>query len=70
MFFSLFHHLVSICVLLLQALTMHYQSYANIIKLVLAVDEAQFPDAHHLLDDFDQSLMLIKEAASQKQKDT
>uniref|UniRef100_A0ACD5VK81 Uncharacterized protein n=1 Tax=Avena sativa TaxID=4498 RepID=A0ACD5VK81_AVESA len=52
------------------ALTMHYQSYANIIKLVLAVDEAQFPDAHHLLDDFDQSLTLIKEAASQKQKDT
>ncbi|XP_051221577.1 wax ester synthase/diacylglycerol acyltransferase 6-like [Lolium perenne] len=51
------------------ALTMHYQSYANIIKLVLSVDEAQFPDAHDLLDDFDQSLRLIKEAASQKQKD-
>ncbi|KAM0922070.1 hypothetical protein ACQ4PT_006416 [Festuca glaucescens] len=52
------------------ALTMHYQSYANIIKLVLSVDEAQFPDAHDLLDDFDQSLRLIKEAASEKQKDT
>jgi hypothetical protein len=48
---------------------MHYQSYANIIKLVLSVDEAQFPDAHDLLDDFDQSLRLIKEAASEKQKD-
>ncbi|XP_047058115.1 wax ester synthase/diacylglycerol acyltransferase 11-like [Lolium rigidum] len=52
------------------ALTMHYQSYANIIKLVLAVDETQFPDAHELLDDFDQSLRIIREAASEKQKDT
>jgi hypothetical protein len=49
---------------------MHYQSYANIIKLVLAVDETQFPDAHELLDDFDQSLRIIREAASEKQKDT
>ena len=54
----------------LQALTMHYQSYVNIIKLVLAVDEEQFPDAHDLLDDFDESLRLIREAASEKQKDT
>ena len=49
---------------------MHYQSYVNIIKLVLAVDEEQFPDAHDLLDDFDESLRLIREAASEKQKDT
>jgi hypothetical protein len=48
---------------------MHYQSYANIIKVVLAVDEAQFPDAHDLLADFNQSLKLIQEAASGKQKD-
>uniref|UniRef100_A0ACD5VJR0 Uncharacterized protein n=1 Tax=Avena sativa TaxID=4498 RepID=A0ACD5VJR0_AVESA len=44
-------------------LTIHYQSYMNIIKLVLAVDEAQFPDAHDLLDDFAQSLKLIRDAA-------
>ncbi|CAM0914095.1 unnamed protein product [Alopecurus aequalis] len=45
------------------ALTIHYQSYANIVKLVLSVDEAQFPDAHDLLDDFDESLRLIRDAA-------
>uniref|UniRef100_A0A453FD05 O-acyltransferase WSD1 C-terminal domain-containing protein n=1 Tax=Aegilops tauschii subsp. strangulata TaxID=200361 RepID=A0A453FD05_AEGTS len=48
------------------ALTMHYQSYMNIIKLVLAVEEEQFPDAHELLDDFAVSLKLIREAASGK----
>lgn len=45
------------------ALTMHYQSYMRIIKLVLAVDETQVPDAHELLDDFTESLKLIREAA-------
>ena len=45
---------------------MHYQSYMNIIKLVLAVEEEQFPDAHELLDDFAVSLKLIREAASGK----
>jgi hypothetical protein len=30
----------------------------------LAVDEAQFPDSHELLDDFVESLRLIKGAAS------
>ncbi|KAF7030393.1 hypothetical protein CFC21_041935 [Triticum aestivum] len=48
------------------ALTMHYQSYMNIIKLVLATEEEQFPDAHELLDDFAVSLKLIREAASGK----
>ncbi|KAI4999743.1 hypothetical protein ZWY2020_004332 [Hordeum vulgare] len=48
------------------ALTMHYQSYMNIIKLVLATEEEQFPDAHELLDDFAESLKLIREAASAK----
>jgi hypothetical protein len=38
----------------------------NIIKLVLAVDDAQFPDAHQLLDDFAESLRLIRQAASTK----
>ena len=48
----------------LQALTVHYQSYVNSIKLVLAVDDAQFPDSHQLLDDFAESLRLIRQAAS------
>jgi hypothetical protein len=30
----------------------------------LAVDEAQFPDCHELLDDFVESLRLIRGAAS------
>ncbi|BAD73756.1 unknown protein [Oryza sativa Japonica Group] len=46
------------------ALTMHWQSYMNTIKLALAVDETQFPDAHELLDDFTESMRLIREAAS------
>ncbi|KAJ1264010.1 hypothetical protein BS78_09G230400 [Paspalum vaginatum] len=46
------------------ALTIHYQSYINTITLVLAVDDAQFPDCHQLLDDFAESLRLIREAAS------
>ncbi|RCV16615.1 hypothetical protein SETIT_3G152100v2 [Setaria italica] len=48
------------------ALTVHYQSYMNSIKLVLAVDDAQFPDSHQLLDDFAESLRLIRQAASTK----
>jgi len=46
------------------ALTVHYQSYVNSIKLVLAVDDAQFPDSHQFLDDFAESLRLIRQAAS------
>jgi hypothetical protein len=38
----------------------------NSIKLVLAVDDAQFPDSHQLLDDFAESLRLIRQAASAK----
>ncbi|CAD6230324.1 unnamed protein product [Miscanthus lutarioriparius] len=48
------------------ALTVHYQSYMNSVKLVLSVDEAQFPDSHQLLDDFAESLRLIRKAASGK----
>jgi hypothetical protein len=36
----------------------------NITKLVLAVDDEQFPDAHQLLDDFAESLRLVRQAAS------
>ncbi|TVT97442.1 hypothetical protein EJB05_57323 [Eragrostis curvula] len=46
------------------AVTVHYQSYMNIVKLVLAVDDAQFPDCHQLLDDFAESLKLIRQAVS------
>jgi hypothetical protein len=54
---------VCVCV---QALTIHYQSYMNKVKLVLSVDESQFPDCHQLLDDFAESLRLIREAAPRK----
>lgn len=43
---------------------MNFQSYVNTIKVNLAVDEAQFPDSHQLLDDFTESLSLIRDAAS------
>ncbi|KAK3122953.1 hypothetical protein QOZ80_8AG0620990 [Eleusine coracana subsp. coracana] len=45
-----------------QALTIHYQSYNNTIKVILAVDEAQF-DHRQLLDDFASSLRSIRDAA-------
>lgn len=48
------------------ALTVHFQSYMNIMKLVLAVDDEQFPDSHQLLDDFAESLRLVRQAASDK----
>ncbi|RCV26751.1 hypothetical protein SETIT_5G271700v2 [Setaria italica] len=48
------------------ALTVHYQSYMNTVKLVLSVDESQFPDCHQLLDDFAESLRLIREAVPRK----
>ena len=37
-------------------------SYMNTMKVVLAVDELAIPDPHQLLDDFADSLELIKEA--------
>uniref|UniRef100_A0ACD5TDV7 Uncharacterized protein n=1 Tax=Avena sativa TaxID=4498 RepID=A0ACD5TDV7_AVESA len=46
------------------ALTVHFQSYMNIMKLVFAVDDEQFPDSHQLLDDFAESLRLVRQAAS------
>ncbi|KAL6614730.1 hypothetical protein ACP70R_037000 [Stipagrostis hirtigluma subsp. patula] len=48
------------------ALTVHYQSYMNTVKLVLSVDEEQFPDSHQLLDDFAESIRLIRDAVSGK----
>ncbi|KAL6845282.1 hypothetical protein ACP4OV_024777 [Aristida adscensionis] len=48
------------------ALTVHFQSYMNIVKLVLSVDEEQIPGSHQLLDDFAESLRLIRDAVSGK----
>ncbi|KAJ6823161.1 O-acyltransferase WSD1-like [Iris pallida] len=45
-----------------QAVTLHFQSYMNKIKLVLAVDELTVPDPKRLVDDFVASLKLIKDA--------
>ncbi|TVU46690.1 hypothetical protein EJB05_06240, partial [Eragrostis curvula] len=47
-----------------QALTVHYQSYSKCIKVILAVDEEQFPDSRQLLDDFAESLNLTKQAVA------
>ncbi|CAL4922726.1 unnamed protein product [Urochloa decumbens] len=46
------------------ALTIHWQSYTDTIRTILAVDDAQFPDSHQLLDDFAESLELIRDATS------
>lgn len=48
----------------MQALIVHFQSYMNIVKLVLSADEEQFPDPHELLHDFAESLKAIRDAAS------
>lgn len=47
----------------MQALTIHWQSYMDTIKIILAVDDAQFRDSHDLLDDFAESLERIRNAA-------
>ncbi|KAJ8494069.1 hypothetical protein OPV22_015790 [Ensete ventricosum] len=44
------------------ALTLTLVSYMNTMKVVLAVDELAIPDPHQLLEDFADSLELIKEA--------
>lgn len=49
-----------------QALTVHYHNYGSDIKVVLAVDDAQFQDCHKLLDDFVESIRIIKNAAALK----
>ena len=47
----------------MQALTIHWQSYMDTIKIILAVNDAQFRDSHDLLDDFAESLERIRNAA-------
>ncbi|CAN6295050.1 unnamed protein product [Urochloa humidicola] len=46
------------------ALTIHWQSYMDTIKIILAVDDAQFLDSHDLLDDFAESLERIRNATT------
>lgn len=53
-----------------QALTLHYQSYMNTMKIVVAVDESTIPYPHQLLDDLAESLKVIKEAIPTKSKCT
>ncbi|URE23269.1 hypothetical protein MUK42_18252 [Musa troglodytarum] len=48
------------------ALTLHYQSYMNAMKIVVAVDESTIPNPHQLLDDLAESLKVIKEAIPTK----
>lgn len=45
---------------------LNFQSYVNKITMVLSVDESVLPDPHQLLDDLEESLKLIKDAALAK----
>ncbi|KAM0832943.1 hypothetical protein ACQ4PT_064582 [Festuca glaucescens] len=49
-----------------QAISVHYINYGKTIKVILAVDDAQFKDCHQLLDDFAESIRLMKGAAGLK----
>ncbi|KAF7020294.1 hypothetical protein CFC21_033410 [Triticum aestivum] len=49
-----------------KALTMHYLNYGSNIKVILTVDDEQFPDCHQLLNDFAESVKLVRDAASLK----
>lgn len=48
-----------------QALTVHWQSYGEIMIFVLTVDPDVIPDYNNLCADFESSVKLIKEAAIQ-----
>ncbi|XP_076955739.1 wax ester synthase/diacylglycerol acyltransferase 6-like [Bidens hawaiensis] len=48
------------------SLMINFQSYVNKMTIVLSVDETAIPDPHKLLDDFETSLKLIKEAVYAK----
>ncbi|KAK1257104.1 O-acyltransferase WSD1 [Acorus gramineus] len=47
-----------------QALTFHFQSYMNMMKVVVAVDESVILDPHQLCEDLAESLNLMKDAAT------
>ncbi|OIT34753.1 o-acyltransferase wsd1 [Nicotiana attenuata] len=48
------------------ALMINFQSYINKMTIVLSVDESVIPDPYQLLDDFEQSLKLIKDAVVER----
>ncbi|XP_058100426.1 wax ester synthase/diacylglycerol acyltransferase 11-like [Magnolia sinica] len=48
------------------ALTIHFQSYMDKVKMVLAIDECAVPDPGQLCEDLTDSLKLIKEAVLPK----
>jgi hypothetical protein len=43
----------------MQALTIHFQSYANQMTISLAVDPTIIPDPYLICDDLEESLKLI-----------
>ncbi|CAM0901860.1 unnamed protein product [Alopecurus aequalis] len=49
-----------------QAMTVHYLNYGSTIRVILALDDEQFPDCQKLLDDFSESVRIIKNAAALK----
>lgn len=49
-----------------QALTIHFQSYANNMTISLAVDPLVISDPYLLCDDLEQSLKLIRDAIQKK----
>lgn len=51
---------------LLQALTIHFQSYVNKMTIALAVDPNAIPDPYQLCDDLEESLKLIHDAILKK----
>ncbi|TXG53476.1 hypothetical protein EZV62_022645 [Acer yangbiense] len=51
----------------LNGLMIHVVSYANKMSIILSVDESIIPDLHQLCDDLEESLNLIKNAATVKE---
>lgn len=49
--------------LVLQALTIHFQSYVNKMSVVIAADPDVIPHPHQICEDVDESLQIIKKAA-------
>ncbi|XP_016461398.1 wax ester synthase/diacylglycerol acyltransferase 11-like [Nicotiana tabacum] len=48
------------------ALTINFQSYINKMTIVLSIDESAIPDPQQLLDDFEDSMKLIKDAVIER----
>nr|GLL40540.1 O-acyltransferase WSD1-like [Ipomoea trifida] len=47
-----------------KALMVHFQSYVDKMAVIISVDDNVIPDPNQLLDDFEKSLHLIKDAAA------